>query len=296
MGRPRFRLAVLVAAALAALAWPGVLKAQACPRPCVGPARGAILAAGGGDLDREIYRRFVELAGGPSARIVLIPTAGAQHGSHDGWTAVEELRRAGVKRLEVLHTRRRSVADLDMFVRPLREATGVWISGGRQYRLVDPYLGTLTHRELQALLDRGGIIGANSAGSSALASYLVRGGTEDDRAVMSQGREDGFGFLRGVAIDQHLIARGRENDLIHVLEAHPNLLGIGIDERAAVLITRDLAEVIGGRVAVYDPTDPLSLIPMRLLAPGDVYDLGTRQPVLVDADRPGPPLRDGSGS
>jgi cyanophycinase len=281
----------VAATAVVALSVPDAAHGQACSRPCVGPSRGAILAAGGGDLDIAIYRRFVQMAGGASAKIVLIPTAGARYGSHDGWTAIEELKRAGVVRLEVLHTRSRAVADLEAFAAPLKEATGVWISGGRQYRLVDPYLGTRTHRELEAVLERGGIIGANSAGSSALASFLVRGGVEDNQVVMAPGREDGFGFLRGVAIDQHLIARGRENDLIGVLREHPYLLGIGIDEGAAILVTRDLAEVIGpGRVAVYDATDPLSLIPMRLLAPGEVYDLGARQPVIVDADRPGRPF------
>ena len=282
------RTVLALAAAGAAAAVP--VAGQVCARPCVGPVRGAVLAAGGGDLDRAIYRRFVELAGGSDAKIVLIPTAGARYGSHDGWTAIEELKRAGVEQLEILHTRSRAVADLEAFAAPLKEATGVWFSGGRQYRLVDAYLETQTHRELDAVLERGGVIGGNSAGASALASYLVRGGVQDNETVMAPGREEGFGFLRGVAIDQHLIARGREHDLISVLQTHPNLLGIGLDEGAAIVVRGDLAEVIGqGRVAVYDPTDPLTLIPMRLLGPGDVYDLGARRVVLADGGRPGGP-------
>lgn len=249
---------------------------QACERPCVGPKRGAIIAAGGGLLDTAIYERFVRLAGGKDAKIVLIPTAGARYGSHDGWTAIEELRKAGVEQLEVLHTRSRSVADLAAFAAPLREATGVWFSGGRQFRLVDVYLETETHRELQAVLDRGGVIGGNSAGASALASYLVRG-SEDTELVMAPNKDVGFGFLRNVAIDQHLLARGREDNLIQVLKMYPHLLGLGLSEGSAILVTRDLAEVLGDRIAVYDATDPLSLIPLRWLDPGDVYDLGARR-------------------
>ena len=143
---------------------------QGCERPCVGPRHGAIIVAGGGELDTSIYRRFVKLAGGENAKIVLIPTAGARYGSHDGWTAIEELQRAGVEQLEVLHTRSSAVADLAAFAAPLKEATGVWFSGGRQFRLVDVYLQTETHRELRAVLERGGIIGGNSAGASALAT------------------------------------------------------------------------------------------------------------------------------
>ena len=238
------------------------------------------MAAGGGDLGNEIYARFLALAGGKDARIVLIPTAGAEDGSHDAWVALEALRDAGATRIEVLHTRNRRVADMEAFAGPLRDATGVWISGGRQYRLVDVYLNTQTHRELDALLSRGGVLGGNSAGASALASYLLRGGAGSNQVVVDHDRSEGFGFLRGVAVDQHLLARGRENDLIGVLRNHPELLGIGVDEGTALVITGDIASVMGrGRVAIYDFTDPLALIPLRYLSRGDVYDLGTRQMV-----------------
>lgn len=244
----------------------------------MGPRRGALIVAGGGELGPEIYARFLQLAGGASARIVLIPTAGAEDGSHDAWVALEALRDAGARRIEVLHTRNRRVAEMEAFSGPLREATGVWISGGRQYRLVDVYLGTHTHRELHNLLARGGVIGGNSAGASAMASYLLRGDETSNAVVVDDKRSEGFGFLRDVALDQHLLARGRENDLIGVLKSRPELLGIGLDERTALVITGDIASVIGrGRVAIYDYTDPLALIPLRYLQRGDVYDLGARQ-------------------
>jgi cyanophycinase len=247
----------------------------------VGPTRGAVLAAGGGKLGSDIYERFVQLAGGPDARVVLIPTAGAELGSHDGWTAIEELRRAGVEHLEILHTRSASVADLAAFAAPLAKATGVWLSGGRQSRLVEVYLDTNTHRELAALLARGGVIGGTSAGASALASFLLRGG-ELNGEIIATGQVAGFGFLRNVAVDQHLLERGRENEMFQVLRREPHLLGIGLNEGAAIVVTGDLARVIGGRVAIYDITDPLALIPLRWLNPGDVYDLGARRTLLVD--------------
>lgn len=259
---------------------------QACDRPCVSPHRGAIIAAGGGQLDPRIYAEFVEMAGGDDARIVLIPTAGAEFGSHDGWTAIEELKKVGVERLEILHTRSRSVADLVAFSAPLERATGVWFSGGRQWRLVDVYLDTETHRALERVLARGGVIGGNSAGASALASFLLRGG-EDNADVMTPERTEGFGFLRDTAIDQHLVSRARENAMFEVLRENPHLLGIGLPEGAAVVISADLARVVGDRVAIYDVTDPHTLIPLRWLGPGDVYDLGTRTPVLTDTGRRG---------
>jgi cyanophycinase len=257
------------------------LPAQMCEGTCVGPRRGAVIAAGGGELGEEIYEEFVRLAGGPDARIVLIPTAGDVHGAQDGWKAMERLRAAGVDRIEILHTRSRAVADLEAFAAVLTEATGVWFSGGRQWRLIDVYLHTRTHEALQRLLERGGVIGGNSAGASVLASFLVRGGETND-VVAAPGREEGFGFLRGVAIDQHLVARGREQDLLDVIKERPYLLGIGLNEGAAVVVTHDFARVIGKPVAIYDITDPSVLIPFRWLGPGDVYDLGGRRTVFED--------------
>lgn len=221
------------------------------------------------------------MAGGAEARIVLIPTAGAEYGGHDGWTAIEELRRAGARHLEILHTRSSSVADLEAFAAPLENATGVWFSGGRQWRLVDVYLNTETHAELQKLLARGGVIGGNSAGASALASFLLRGGEYNGEIIATE-RAEGFGFLRNVAVDQHLLERGRENEMFEVLRRQPHLLGIGLNEGSAIVVAGDVARVIGGRVAIYDITDPLTLIPLRWLSPGDVYDLGARRIILAD--------------
>lgn len=277
----RMRVALLALGVLGVGAWTPPASPQACSRPCVGPPHGAIIIAGGGTLDPQIYRRFVALAGGEDARIVLIPTAGTEYGSHDGWTAADELRKAGAGRVEILHTRKRDVADLDAFSAPLERATGVWISGGHQWRLVDVYLETRTHRRLEALLSRGGVIGGNSAGASTLASFLVRGGEFNGEIVATE-RATGFGFLRNVAVDQHLLARGREYEMFEVLKREPMTLGIGLNEGSAVVVTGDLAQVIGGDVAIYDVTDPLSLIPLRWLEPGEVYDLGSRRTVLED--------------
>ena len=120
----------------------------------------------------------------------------------------------------LLHTRDRARANSEGFVEPLRHASGVWIDGGRQWRLADAYLGTTVEREIKALLARGGVVGGSSAGATIQGSFLVRGasGTSrnpdgDNRIVMARGHETGFGLLANSAIDQHVNARGREADL-----------------------------------------------------------------------------------
>jgi cyanophycinase len=158
-------------------------------------------------------------------------------------------------------------------VAPLRTARGVWFEGGRQWRLVDAYLGTRTERELFALLARGGVIGGSSAGATIQGSYLVRGAREGNAVMMAPGYEQGLGFLRNVAIDQHLLARKRQEDMVAVVRAHPQLLGIGIDEGTAIVVHGDRFEVVGAsRVAIYEAGKPY-----YFLAPGDRFDLAARR-------------------
>ena len=179
----------------------GLLFVSLAHAELVGPAKGKLIVIGGGAVGPEIRGRFLELAGGDDASIVVIPTANERENFPQDRTMF--------KNVVLLHTRSRDVADSEEFVAPLKKARAVWISGGRQWRLVDSYLGTRTHRELQAVLDRGGVIAGSSAGATIIGSYLVRGAREGNQIMMAKGYEEGFGFLRGVAIDQHLIKRNR---------------------------------------------------------------------------------------
>lgn len=244
----------------------------------IGPTDGHLVVVGGGMKDPAIVERFLELAGGPEVPIVVIPTAGGGDHYDQYWTGLGSFKEAGATKLTVLHTRDRNVADSEEFVKPIREARGVWFTGGRQWRLADSYLNTRTHDELRALLDRGGVIGGSSAGATIQGSYLVRGDTQTNTIMMGD-HEEGLGFLRNVGIDQHLLMRNRHHDMIEVIEAHPELLGIGLDEDTAIVVSGDTFEVIGqGYVAIYDNQRLLdSGGRFYFLAAGDRYDMKTRQ-------------------
>jgi cyanophycinase len=232
-----------------------------------GPARGALVIAGGGALGDDVLGRFIALAGGRDAPVVVIPTASEQ--VLDGWLTRTILAKAGMTHLTGLHTRDRAQADSEAFVAPLDGARGVWFEGGRQWRLADAYLDTRTERALFALLDRGGVIGGTSAGATIQGSYLVRGARESNHIMMAPGYETGLGFLKNAAIDQHLLARKRQDDLVAVIKAHPELLGIGIDESTAIVVQGDSFEVVGAsKVAVYEAGKPY-----RFLSPGDRFNL-----------------------
>jgi cyanophycinase len=247
----------------------------------VSPPNGSLVVVGGGRVGPEIVSRFLALAGGPNAPIVLIPTAVGDSLYTQDCACARILRDAGATNVTVLHAYNRAQANAEAFVAPLRRAAGVWFPGGRQWRLADAYLGTRTERELHALLARGGVIGGTSAGASIQASYLMRGAPEGNTIAMAPGHETGFGFLRSVAVDQHVLARERLADLPAVLAAHVELLGIGIDEGTAIVVQRDTFAVIGAsRVFVYGGRDlPDSGQVYRSLRAGDRYDLGGRRQV-----------------
>ena len=120
----------------------------------IGPNSGALVIVGGAMKDTAIMQRFLELAGGPDAPIVVIPTAGAGEHYDDYYPGLRRWREVGARNLTVVHTRDRKVADTDAFVEPIRKARGVWFPGGRQWRLADAYLDTKTESELHALLSR----------------------------------------------------------------------------------------------------------------------------------------------
>ncbi len=239
-----------------------------------------MVVVGGGAMGPEILTKFIELAGGPDALIIDVPTAGGDSVYPANWRGMNALKAAGARNVRVLHTVDRRVADSDQFAQPLAMAGGVWFEGGRQWHLVDSYAGTKTERGFHDVLARGGVVGGSSAGASILSSYMLRGARSGNETIMAPGYETGFGFLRGVAIDQHVVARERLRDLADsLMPRRSDLLGISEDEGTAWVIRGDTADIIGRNKAfVYggrDATDARK--PFLTLYPGDRYDLAARR-------------------
>ena len=261
-----------------------------CPlgaQKAAGPAAGTLIVDGGGATE-PIVRRFVEHAGGPQAHIVVFATgpSAIRFGDQNiilnpdwprdrkEWNQYEEYLKGwlGVDLVQVLHTRDRDVANSDAFLAPLKSATGVYLIAGNAGRYADAYLGTRTQAELNAVLARGGVIFGSSAGAIIQGSFVVRG-RPDKPLLMASGRTTGFGFLTNVAINPHLTSAQRDAELINVVDAHPNILGIGIDDDAALLVRRNVFEVIGtGRVAIYDNVRHTGTW-YYWLKPGEQFDL-----------------------
>ena len=278
----RFLFPLLTAALL--LQGCATLERLAGQPATLGPAKGSLIIVGGGGMPKVIFDRFFEAAGGRDAKLVVVPTAGSGAEYDESTSSVKMFKKAGATNVHLLHTRDTKVADSEEFVAVLRDARAVWFGGGRQWRLADAYLGTKTEAAFHDVLKRGGVIGGSSAGATIQASYLVRGAPEGNQIMMSPGHEQGFAYIRNSAIDQHLLARKRENDMLPVIRKHPHLLGIGIDESTALYVRGNTAEVIGkSKVLFYDIVLEKTVGKKfyTTLDPGERYDLKSRRKLSV---------------
>jgi cyanophycinase len=217
---------------------------------------GTLIIIGGGGMPAGLLGKFVQLAGGAKASIVVFPTAVPDPLPAND-PIVAAMRRLGAGKVTVLKQRTQAEVESKEFLDTLRNATGIWFGGGRQWMFVDAYEGTKAQAEMFALLKRGGVIAGSSAGATIQGDYLCRGGVFGNTEIMAEGYERGLGFLPGVGIDQHFTQRKRFGDMTAFVKAHPQMLGIGIDEATAIIVKGSTAEATGrGKVHFYDAGKP----------------------------------------
>lgn len=260
----------------------GLSRAQA--RSTHGPAHGSLVLQGGVGLNPAIASAFVALAGGPGSHIVVIPTASVGDDGPPGMATFLARRMKqdlGVAAVTVVHTNDRATADADSFVEPFRQSTGVWMLGGFPEHLVQAYLGTKVERAITELLDRGGVVGGESAGAMIQGSWLDttdNDGFSPDILALIRKHASGAGFnlLANAAIFPHFDKRGPAAALKESA-ADPGQLAIGIDEETALIVNGVVARVVGsGSASMYDARGP-GAPNVVILRSGDRYDLAARR-------------------
>lgn len=231
---------------------------------------GTLLIAGGGHLPEGIKRQFLELAGGEKARLVIIPAANIDESDareyQSTWSDY------GAASVEVLHADSRRISENPEFSRCLDQATGVWLGGGQQTWLAGWYRDTPVQQRLLGVLARGGVIGGTSAGASAMSDPMIAGGRE----TPNRGR--GLGLVQGVIIDQHFVRRNRIGRLLKMLDDYPDHVGLGIDERTAVILSvrSGRFRIVGDSRAVACCILPGSPRPrIEFFDAGDEFDLAS---------------------
>jgi cyanophycinase len=220
-------------------------------------ADGSVIIIGGAEdkvRDRVILSRFVTLAGGRDAAIAVISTASSL-GAEAGQRYRDVFGDLGVKKVRTLHAVTRPQANDETAALALRDATGVFLTGGNQLRLSSTIGGTRLADSILERFRHGAVVAGTSAGASAMSSHMIAfgasGATPKQRMAQIAA---GLGLLPGVIIDQHFQQRNRLGRLLSLIAQNPSLLGLGVDEDTAGVVGQDhVMEVIGrGSITVVD--------------------------------------------
>jgi cyanophycinase len=218
---------------------------------------GTVIVIGGAEdkvRDRVILNRFTTLAGGTDATVVVISTASSL-GAEAGERYRQIFGELGVSRVRPLHAMTRPQANDESAAIAVRDASGIFLTGGNQLRLASTIGGT---RLADAILERfrhGAVVAGTSAGASAMSSHMIAfgasGATPKQRMAQISA---GLGLLPGVIVDQHFQQRNRLGRLLSLIAQNPSLLGLGVDEDTAGVVGPDhVLEVIGrGSITVVD--------------------------------------------
>ena len=257
--------------------------------------KGKLVIVGGAQTS-EIVKKYVELAGGTDARIIVIPNAGSEPVR---WSKVqvEEFEEFGAKADFLLFTR--ETADDEANLKKMDWANAVFFLGGDQSDLARDMLGTKLLTKVFDIYNNGGTVGGSSAGAAIMSEVMITGNELINNSTVSfvtieKGNVEvktGFGFLKNAIVDQHFLKRKRHNRTIASLIEHPNLFGIAIDESTAIIVFPDETfEVLGSyQVLVYDPIDGnniredkngnlgISDMKLNVLISGDKFDMKTRK-------------------
>ncbi len=269
----------LIAAAVVMFSLSAISSARTAPK-------GHLLIIGGGERPDYMIERFIDLAGGRQAQFLVIYNASDVY--RDPF--LEQLASLGVKNVRAFAPTREQADDPE-FVKVLDGVTGVFFTGGSQAKIVRALRGTLLHRKLAEMYEKGGIIGGTSAGAGMMSDPMIVGNSKnaDPEGVNAVGEDqvnisEGMGFFKGAVIDQHFFKRKRANRMISGALEHPDHTFFGIDESTALLVSEgNKVEVIGlSNVMVIEPGAKgvkndsrghygTSGVRMRLLVEGDRY-------------------------
>ena len=245
--------------------------------PSTGQSRaGHLLIIGGAEdklRQRQILSRFFTLAGGTEARVVVISTASSL-GEEATELYLSLFRQMGIADVRGMRPLVRDDANDRRLVAMVEDATAIFMTGGNQLRLSSVIGGTLLGRAIVDRHRQGAIIAGTSAGASAIASHMVAfgasGATPKQRMTQMSA---GLGLLPGVLIDQHFEQRNRFGRLLALVAQSPALLGLGIDEDTAALVSpKGIMEILGkGSVTILDPAHIQT----------DAYEVKRHRPIMV---------------
>ncbi|SCF11289.1 cyanophycinase [Micromonospora purpureochromogenes] len=281
--------------------------AEGVPRRTAGVESRRMVVIGGGERRASdgtgILERFVNLSGGPRARIVVITTASGEPRRVES-EYLQVFDALGVEHVCALRLEDRVQANSAHARGVLTAATGVFFAGGDQFRIAAVLGGTRVDSLLHARVRDGLVLAGTSAGAAMMSSTMVLGGEGVGVNSDSVRTGPGMEFLPHLLIDMHFAERGRLTRLLSAVANFPHELGVGIDEDTALVVEGERFEVIGsGSVTMVDagpashvevlagPHGPIGIVGARLhvLPAGYAFELNDREPCIVRTGDGGAP-------
>jgi len=220
-----------------------------------------------------VLRRFVRLAGGSKARIVVIPTASSlPHEAVATYRAI--FNRLGAPDVVTVDPPSRPAAKDEALVHAIDNATGIFMTGGNQLKLAQRFVGTPLADAISQAHRRGAVVAGTSAGASIMSRFMISLGADGVTPRQRAGQlTSGLGLLPGAIVDQHFDQRARYGRLMALVAGSPDLLGIGIDEDTA-------AEIRDGRTLTVHGSGAIFVVDARA-AVSDVSEARMLAPILV---------------
>lgn len=261
---------------------------------------GQLLIIGGGE-DKQgdclILRKFIAMAGKEEARIALITTA-TEYPQEVGVEYRSLFTDLGASSVVILYIKDRDAANDQHHASEIENASGIFFTGGDQLRLTSILGGSKVDAAIRCAIGKGAVIAGTSAGASVMSDTMIVGGDSSDTPKKSSlSMAHGMSLVEGVVIDQHFAQRGRINRLLAAVSQNPHVLGIGIDEDTALVVSPDgRCEVTGSQtVTIVDGkniihsniseskrNDPLGItnVILHILPAGFGFNLKRRLPFI----------------
>jgi cyanophycinase len=219
-------------------------------------ARGILMAIGGAEErtpESPILKEFVRLAGGKRASIVVM-TVATDSPEEVGAEYIEVFEKIGVKSVQAVDVSSRADAIAEENIKAVREASGLFFTGGDQLHITSLIGGTELQKAIHEIYEKGVIIGGTSAGAAMMSnSMILQGDGEEAPKLGAVEMGPGMDLIVGCMIDTHFSQRGRHGRLLTAVAHYPQDMGIGLDENTAMIVDKGEMRVMGtGAVTIID--------------------------------------------
>ena len=257
-----------------------------------------LIAIGGGEMasGREILDemlRYLEPKRDPRLAVMTVATNESEAASvkYNGL-----FRRLGIKHVDIVDVSQREDSFAENSIKKIKSADALFFTGGDQLNITSLLGGTPLHNLIHERYKQGILIVGTSAGAAMMSSSMIISGHSDSPPKVSGVTiAPGMDMIHGTIIDTHFSQRGRHGRLLTAIAHYPQVLGLGIDERTAMVFRNGEFIVIGeGVVTVFDgcnmhysdlpyrkedETVGMFGVDIHVLPSGYTYNLKEREPI-----------------